>query len=93
MEKRFSYGPLKTGKHGVAPSVRAMTKTVFVWTAIVLAPSFFPGAHAAQDKPRAALEKSVYEFSAVVEGADVEHDFILKNTGSVALEIVKLDAG
>jgi hypothetical protein len=68
-------------------------KTVFVWTSIVLALSFFSGAHAAGSKPRAFLEQSVYEFPAVVEGVDVEHDFILKNTGSATLEIVKLDAG
>ena len=70
-----------------------MKKTVFVWTSIVLALSFFSGAHAAGSKPRAFLEKSVYEFPAVVEGVYVEHDFILKNTGSATLEIVKLDAG
>ena len=70
-----------------------MKKTVFVWTSIVLALSFFSGAHAAGSKPRAFLEQSVYEFPAVVEGVDVEHDFILKNTGSATLEIVKLDAG
>ena len=70
-----------------------MKKTVFVWMVVVPALSLFSGIHAAENKTRAVLEKSVYEFPAVVEGVDVEHDFILKNTGSATLEIVKLDAG
>jgi hypothetical protein len=57
---------------------------------IVLAPSFLSGAHAAESKPRAVL---VYEFPAVVEGVDVEHDFILQNPGSAALDIFNLVAG
>ncbi|HPX19416.1 MAG: hypothetical protein ACOX3E_11335 [Desulfomonilia bacterium] len=93
MAKRVLYGILKAGKHSVEPSVQSTRRTVFGWTAIVLALSFFSGTHAAESKPRAVLEKSVYEFPAVVEGVDVEHDFILKNTGSATLEIVKLDAG
>jgi len=70
-----------------------MRKTVFVWMVIISAVNFFPVIHAAENKPRAVLEKSVYEFSSVVEGMVVEHDFILKNTGSATLEIVKLSAG
>jgi glutamine cyclotransferase len=73
--------------------VQSMRKTVLLWMAIIPAVSFFSVIHAAESKTRAVLENSVYEFSAVVEGVDVEHDFILKNTGSAALEIVKLSAG
>lgn len=70
-----------------------MSKTIFACMVIVLAPSFLSGAHAAESKPRAVLEKSVYEFPAVVEGMDVEHDFILQNPGSAALDIFNLVAG
>lgn len=71
-----------------------MNRRVFGCAVVfVLAMSFFSGIHAREDKPCAVLEKSEYEFPAVVEGMDVKHDFVLKNTGSAPLDIIKLKAG
>ena len=43
--------------------------------------------------PRAVIENEVYEFSAVYEGVDVIHDFIVQNKGDADLEITDVKAG
>ena len=43
--------------------------------------------------PQAFLPESVYEFTPVLEGTTVEHDFVIQNHGDAPLEILDLKAG
>jgi Protein of unknown function (DUF1573) len=49
--------------------------------------------HAAQAAPLAALADSTFDFGSVVEGTQIEHDFVLKNNGSEPLVIEKIVPG
>mgnify|MGYP006292431877 CR=1 FL=1 len=49
-----------------------------------------------QDKikaPRLVLSEEVYDFGEVKEGERISHDFVVKNAGSVPLEIKKVSPG
>jgi len=49
-----------------------------------------------QDKikaPRLVVSEEVYDFGEVKEGEHISHDFIVKNKGSVPLEIKKVSPG
>jgi len=41
-------------------------------------------------KPSLSLPSTSYDFGEVMEGAVVEHDFIVRNTGNATLEIRKV---
>jgi hypothetical protein len=43
--------------------------------------------------PSAYLPESLYEFSGVMEGDSVFHDFVIQNRGDAPLVIVKVRAG
>jgi len=43
--------------------------------------------------PQAFLPESVHEFAPVVEGARVEHEFIIQNHGDAPLVILDLKSG
>jgi len=43
--------------------------------------------------PYAFLPEAGYEFSPVLEGALIEHDFIIQNKGAALLNIVKVSPG
>ncbi len=43
--------------------------------------------------PRVVLPEDRYEFAAVVEGAEVTHDFLVKNDGDELLKILKVNSG
>ncbi|MCF8061833.1 MAG: DUF1573 domain-containing protein [Deltaproteobacteria bacterium] len=54
------------------------------------------GYASSQDKikaPRLALSEEVYDFGEVREGERIAHDFIVRNSGSVPLEIKKVSPG
>ena len=56
----------------------------------------FTGHALAQDKikaPRLVLSEEVYDFGEVKEGERISHDFAVKNTGSLPLEIKKVSPG
>jgi hypothetical protein len=48
---------------------------------------------AADSAPRALLPESEYNFGKVVEGTQVQHEFLLKNQGKGSLQILKVEAG
>lgn len=43
--------------------------------------------------PKAVAETDSYEFGTVLEGNDVIHDFVIKNTGDAPLEIQNVRSG
>ena len=43
--------------------------------------------------PRVVLPEDRYEFASVVEGAEVAHDFLVKNEGDAPLRILKVNSG
>lgn len=70
--------------------------TLFSLFRCVIAVCFFgiaASAHAAEGKPAAVAEVDSYDFGIVYEGADINHDFIIKNTGDAKLEIKTVKTG
>ena len=51
----------------------------------------FPGPVPADQKPEAVVTEQVFNFESVWEGDTVTHDFMVKNKGTVPLEILKID--
>ncbi|MFZ2633168.1 MAG: DUF1573 domain-containing protein [Desulfosalsimonadaceae bacterium] len=49
--------------------------------------------HAGDGKPVAVAEVDSYDFGLAYEGADVSHDFIIKNTGKADLVIQAVKTG
>ncbi len=47
----------------------------------------------AQGTPRIVAPESSYEFSPVVDGTTVEHDFVVENRGNAPLKISKVKTG
>jgi hypothetical protein len=45
------------------------------------------------EQPSAVISQATYEFDAVVDGAQVTHDFAVKNTGKGVLEISQVKTG
>lgn len=43
--------------------------------------------------PLAVVDKSEYTFSSVIEGTEVKHDFIIRNTGDAPLLIENVKGG
>lgn len=48
---------------------------------------------AEDDRAKAAISDNVFEFKPVLDGAEVIHDFVIKNTGNAVLEIEKIETG
>lgn len=55
--------------------------------------NIFAAQPAAAPAPRSVLPESEYNFGKVVEGTQVQHEFILKNQGKGSLKIIKVEAG
>ncbi len=71
-------------------------RTVFSLFQFVIAVCFFgiaASTHAAEGKPAAVVEGDSYDFGLAYEGADITHDFIIKNTGDAKLEIKTVKTG
>lgn len=67
---------------------------VFFQTAVMLSLICVAAfSHAGAGKTVAVVESEAYDFGEVFEGADVVHDFIVKNTGDADLEIQSVKAG
>jgi hypothetical protein len=49
--------------------------------------------HIAQATPLAVMTESTFSFGSVVEGTQIEHDFVLKNNGADPLIIEKIVPG
>ncbi len=43
--------------------------------------------------PKAVINDPVFEFSSVVDGINITHDFIIHNRGTANLEIIKIKPG
>lgn len=43
--------------------------------------------------PSALISEKTYHFETAIDGDQVTHDFIIKNTGTASLKIVKIDSG
>jgi len=50
-------------------------------------------AEASGTGPKAYLPENVFEFKPVVEGAEIVHEFILRNQGDAPLKILKIESG
>lgn len=46
-----------------------------------------------QDAPRIQIKEPTYDFGEVLEGIEVEHEFVVANTGGEPLEITKVRPG
>ena len=52
-----------------------------------------PQASSAQEAPAMSVSESTHDFGEVTEGAEVTHDFLVKNTGSGSLQIEQVRPG
>lgn len=69
-------------------------KSLFIWVFLIFSNPFVCSASDTfAAEPQAFLPLNIYEFSPVVEGTAVAHEFILNNRGNVPLQILKLDSG
>lgn len=48
---------------------------------------------AEESQAEAVISNNVFEFKPVLDGTEVIHDFIIKNTGTATLEIEKIETG
>lgn len=60
---------------------------------MIFAPVLGSAVDAPNKGPQVFLPESVFEFQPVVEGAQVEHEFVLYNQGDELLEIMKIKSG
>ena len=60
---------------------------------MLLAPVLCLAAEDALTGPEAVLYESIFEFQPLVEGTQVEHDFIIHNRGDAPLKILKIRSG
>lgn len=65
-------------------------KTSLIAAALTLLPLMPLAAFAA---PNAEIGSAVHDFGTVLEGTDVVHGFVIKNTGDAALEIKNVRTG
>ena len=69
-------------------------KIIIILTVIILLIGSTIGA---KDKtpisPSALIGQTIYEFETVVDGAEVVHDFVIRNKGAATLEIQKVITG
>ena len=65
---------------------------LFILTSIVGFGLLTP-AYADSGKPAAVAQSGSYDFGIAFEGAEVLHDFIIKNTGTADLEIQTVKSG
>ena len=68
----------------------SLLKTCLIAAVLVLLP-LMPGAAAAA--PNAEIEAAVHDFGTVLEGTDIVHGFVIRNTGDAALEIKNVRTG
>ncbi len=54
---------------------------------------FFSPPLFAQNTPSAEVAERSFHFEPVIEGDKVHYEFIIKNTGSAPLEILKIESG
>jgi len=48
---------------------------------------------APENRPKAVAPDSIYQFQPVLEGEDIVHDFIVRNTGTAELVIENVKTG
>lgn len=71
-----------------------MKRLSFTFTLLIFFTSIIgSAAETSAAGPQAFLPESIYEFTPVVEGTAVAHEFILHNRGDAPLKILKLDSG
>ena len=67
---------------------------IFIRTISVICVLFCAGVlHAKDDTPSAKAVQPQFQFTPVVEGQEVIHDFIIQNTGAALLEITNVKPG
>lgn len=69
-------------------------RIVLLALALSLCVTFLPGmAMGGEGAPVAVVEEATFTFPSPFEGADVIHDFVIKNKGDAALTILDVKAG
>ena len=67
---------------------------IFIRTLCVICVLFCVGVlHAKDDAPSVKAVQPQFQFTPVVEGQEVIHDFIIQNTGAAPLEITNVKPG
>jgi|WetSurSiteA1Bulk_404760.scaffolds.fasta_scaffold157844_1 hypothetical protein len=64
----------------------------FILTSII-GIALLTSVYANSGKPTAVVESGSYDFGITFEGKEVLHDYIIKNTGDVVLEIQSVKSG
>ena len=63
------------------------------WIVVVGIVGMLAAAPAIAGTPAARVETGAYDFGTAFEGADIIHDYIIKNTGDADLEIQNVKTG
>jgi hypothetical protein len=64
-----------------------MAGMIIAWMAIAYAAG---APDAAADLPEAVFPQPSYEFQTIIEGQQIEHDFIVENRGNAPLNILRI---
>ncbi len=70
---------------------RAVLRWIMVWILCVPTMSFAAGPESG--RPKVRIPSPAFEFTPVVEGTKVSHDFIIQNQGDAPLDILKMESG
>ena len=72
-------------------------KKIFVAALLILLVAaqsvFSKPADKAGNKPELKLIEAKYEFKSITEGVEIIHDFVVKNTGTAPLDILRVKPG
>jgi len=70
-----------------------MKRTFFLFLALMIINQAAIADTSSESKPIALIVEKTFQFNPVVEGDRIHHEFILKNNGTVPLEILKIESG
>jgi hypothetical protein len=72
------------------PTTRRLCPVLLLVGSIALAAA---AVAAAAGRPIAAVASDTYRFEPVIEGTELVHEFMIANTGTAPLEILKVETG
>ncbi len=73
-----------------------MKLRILLTSTLILTWTFFPAVsfgNQDESQPTAFFPETIYEFSPVLDGAQVEHDFVIQNKGNATLKINSVKTG
>lgn len=85
------YQRIEKGVAGMKRKICALAMTLFI--ALFASAAFGAADAEGQGAPDAVVPDAEFQFPPTVEGDEVIHDFVIKNTGTAPLEIQKVQTG